>query len=161
MKLRLGLSVSTALFASIILVVSCGRTGNRTNLNDLKWLEGTWFEMDHAGFRETWQWQNDQMITGFGFTTENDDTLVSEKLQIFVKNTDIFYQSLVFGHNHNQEIGFRLTYKTADSLVFNNPDHDFPKYIIYRKLGSDSLRVYVRDGFGDGSKGFELTLLRQ
>lgn len=145
----------------VLHLVFCAPSNTATDINDLRWLEGTWSENSQTGFRESWQWQNDQLITGFGFTTEDGDTLASEKLQIFVKDTNIFYQAVVFGQNQDQGVRFKLTYKSADSLVFQNPGHDFPKYIIYSKLSDEVMHVYVRDGFGENSKGFGLKLLRQ
>jgi len=45
---------------------------------------------------------------------------------------------------------FKLTRATGQQAVFENPAHDFPKRIIYKKLGDDSLTATI-DG-GEGTK---------
>ena len=45
---------------------------------------------------------------------------------------------------------FKLTRASATEAVFENPEHDFPKRIIYRKGEADSMTASV-DG-GEGTK---------
>ena len=144
---------------SILLIVSCGDTGTRIEHPDLEWLEGRWLAHD-AGFRENWQKTNNSLLEGFGFTLEHGDTLFSENLRIFHSDTGTFYQALVREQNMGLPVYFKLVHHEPDSFVFSNPDHDFPRYIIYKKVSDDILHVFVRDGFGKESKGFSLEMKR-
>jgi hypothetical protein len=53
---------------------------------------------------------------------------------------------------------FKLTRASATEVVFENPQHDFPKRIIYRKGADDSLTASI-DG-GEGSKAMTYVFKR-
>lgn len=67
----------------------------------------------------------------------------------------VFYVSKV---SHNElPVAFRLTTCTDGRFVFDNPQHDFPRRLDYRRVGADRLTVHVSDG---GEKGFTLEFER-
>lgn len=142
---------------SILFAVSCSGPGARTEHPDLDWLEGRWFARE-AGFHENWERSGNNELRGAGFTLENGDTLFSETLRIFHSDTGTFYQALMQEQNEGKPVYFKLVHHEPDSLVFSNPNHDFPNYIIYKKLAEDSLRVHVRDGLGEDSRGFSMEM---
>lgn len=37
-------------------------------------------------------------------------------------------------------------------FVFENPEHDYPKRIVYKVIGSDSLHAFIDDGKGRSEK---------
>ena len=37
-------------------------------------------------------------------------------------------------------------------FVFENPEHDFPKRIVYKLITTDSLHAYIDDGKEDSKK---------
>ena len=49
---------------------------------------------------------------------------------------------------------FKLTSLTATEAIFENPAHDFPKRIIYRKTGEDGLTASIDGGEGTKSMAF-------
>lgn len=53
---------------------------------------------------------------------------------------------------------FKLTRVTANEAVFENPEHDFPKRIIYRKKSATEMTASI-DG-GEGTKSQEYTNTR-
>ena len=53
---------------------------------------------------------------------------------------------------------FKLTRASATEAVFENPQHDFPKRIMYRKNGDDALNASI-DG-GEGTKAMSFTYQR-
>ena len=59
---------------------------------------------------------------------------------------------------HNDyPVAFRLTACEADRLVFENPGHDFPRRLEYRRVDGDRLEVHVSDG---EERGFKLDFRR-
>lgn len=53
---------------------------------------------------------------------------------------------------------FKLTRSSATEAVFENPAHDFPKRITYRKTGDDTLTASI-DG-GEGTKAMNFAFRR-
>ena len=51
----------------------------------------------------------------------------------------VTYTPTVQGQNDNMPVTFTMTSKTDDAMTFENPEHDYPKKIVYRKVSADSL----------------------
>jgi len=151
-------SIAVFLAAFFLVIQSCGDSSHRHEIDKLHWLEGKWANGNETGFHESWKIAGKDRITGIGFTLEKTDTLIIEHLEIFASDSGTFYKALVAGQNENLPVFFKLTHAQDDSLVFSNPGHDFPRFIVYRKINNDSFRVHVRDGFGETSRGFELLM---
>jgi hypothetical protein len=49
---------------------------------------------------------------------------------------------------------FKLTRVSGSEVVFENPEHDFPKRIIYRKTADDGLTASIDAGEGTKSMSF-------
>lgn len=100
-------------------------------------------------------------MLGLGFSMEQSDTLMSEHLEIFASDSGVYYKALVNGQNEGLPVFFHLTHQEHDSLVFSNPEHDFPRFIIYKIFNNDSLRIDVRNEIGKMSKGFQLFMIKK
>jgi hypothetical protein len=61
------------------------------------------------------------------------------------------------GSRHHP-VAFRLTACDEGRLVFENPTHDFPRRVEYRRVDATRLAVDVSDGAG---RGFRLDFRRQ
>jgi hypothetical protein len=147
------------LFISLLVSFSCKRPPGLT-ISDFAWLEGNWKEAGNGYFSESWVLENDNALHGIGVSVEGSDTLMSERLKIFKRGSQVYYQALVAGQNNDKPVEFVLSSVTADSLVFENPGHDFPKLIVYRKLSDQEMTVLVADGFESDAKGFTLHMFK-
>ena len=59
---------------------------------------------------------------------------------------------LFVAHPRRQPVAtFVASVATTDSVVFENPEHDFPQRVAYRRLGADSVLAWI-DGTNDGKK---------
>jgi hypothetical protein len=67
---------------------------------------------------------------------------------VALRNTKegIFYTSTVEDQNNKQPTSFKLTSGNNNVFVFENPQHDFPKRIVYKLISADSLHAYIDDG---------------
>ena len=62
---------------------------------------------------------------------EDGDTVLIEKIRLLEKNNTIYYVADV--PENNRSVYFRLTSMDANGFTCINPDHDFPKKIVYTK----------------------------
>lgn len=142
------------------MIQSCHEPSATFNLDRINWLEGSWRSKNETGFFENWEIAEKNRMTGIGFTMENSDTLMTEHLEIYVSDSGTFYKALVSDQNDRLPVLFKLNHAENDSLVFANPSHDFPRFIVYKKFDNNSFKAYVRDGFEESSRGFDLLMHR-
>ncbi|MBX2907792.1 MAG: hypothetical protein KF744_17230 [Taibaiella sp.] len=138
-------------FAMVILCASCGerQTGKETDsigkeshaltLSDFSWLQGRWeMPMPEGILFEEWVPDGDT-LKGAGGLIRGMDTSVSETIVLTANDTGIFYIPTVKNQNGGAPIAFRLTSIASDSFVFENPAHDFPQAICYKKQGDTAM----------------------
>ncbi len=107
-------------------------------------LQGTW-KMENKETFEHWDKINEQTLKGFSYQLTNGQMAVSEYLEIVQRNNELIYAATVLNQNQGKAIEFKLT--QADSAyVFENPRHDFPKKIVYKKRSDNELFVQISDG---------------
>jgi hypothetical protein len=80
------------------------------------------------------------------------DTMFHESTKLLVQDTDIVYIADVPGNP--APVPFKLTSYKNKKAVFENPQHDFPKTIVYSLIGEDSL-VATIDGEENGKPRHE------
>lgn len=119
-------------------------------LTDLAWMAGAW-QTEPGGRRqieEHWTAAAGATMLGMSRTVAGEKTVEFEYLRIEQRADGIYYVA----HPQARCPGtdFKLTRATANEAVFENPLHDFPKRIIYRKTADDSLTASI-DG-GEGTK---------
>lgn len=117
------------------------------------WLTGIWENANEYGaMREVWEVVNDSTLKGTvtattyappaqDSLTDMVDTLESVTLE--ERNGSIFYIPAVRDQNKGLPVKFRMTSSSDSELKFENPDHDFPQIIHYRKINEDSIFATV------------------
>ena len=135
------------LFTAVILMFfSC--KNEKPSINDFKWLEGKWAgtSKDLNSFEE-WQPLEGNLLEGVGGGMSGTDTVFSEKIKIEQRGEDIFYSVAVEGNDAS--VGFKFTGYKNDSIIFENPAHDFPQRVVYYRTSNDKLYACV-DGKDTG-----------
>ena len=138
--------VLVAVFALVITNISI----QTPVLADLAWMAGSW-ESVPGGRRQTeehWTQAAGASMMGMSRTVAGDKTVEFEYLRIEQRTDGIYYVAHPKARCPGTD--FKLTRASATEAVFENPQHDFPKRIIYRKGADDSLTAIV-DG-GEGTK---------
>lgn len=107
-------------------------------------LEGTW-KAENRETYEHWDALNEHTLKGFSYDVKDGQMVISEYLDIAQNDREWFYTATVLKQNQGKAIGFKLT-KTHDEFVFENPIHDFPKLISYKKLSATEIFVMASDG---------------
>jgi len=119
-------------------------------LRDISWIAGAW-QSEPGGKRqieEHWTTVAGGSMLGMSRTVAGDKTVEFEYLRIEQRADGIFYVAHPKARCPGTD--FKLTRASATEAVFENPQHDFPKRIIYRKSGDDALTASI-DG-GEGTK---------
>ena len=106
-------------------------------MNDLAWLAGCWRSDDgERQITEQWMKPAGKMMLGMSHTVANGQTREYEFMRIMQEeNGDIFFVAQPSGQ---KETRFKLMVVSEREARFENPAHDFPQRIIYRRDG-DSL----------------------
>ena len=136
------------ILASLILLTSF--SVENPTLADLSWMSGDW--QTAAGGRtqieEHWTAAAGGSMMGVSRTVAGDKTVEFEYLRIEQREDGIYYVAHPKARCPGTD--FKLTRASASEAVFENPQHDFPKRIIYRKT-DEGLTASI--DAGEGSKG--------
>lgn len=118
-------------------------------------LVGEWSDDESepgAVIHERWKRNEDGLHSGLGFVMVDKDTVFIEHLRINTDSTGVpCYRARVPSQNAGGEITFRLTDCAGDSMVFENPAHDFPQRISYALQPDSTWNVRVSGMGRNGS----------
>ncbi len=135
-------------FISMMLFAfACGaQESNKQKFKKLEWLVGTWTRTNAAKEKsgyETWSKVSELKLSGKGVTLQGGKAVFVENLEFVVMGADIFYRVLVTGEKN--AVYFKLTALDKDGFTCENPTHDFPKKISYRRKGN-GLNAIIEGG---------------
>jgi hypothetical protein len=102
------------------------------DVRELAFLAGCW-EMRGAQqvIEEQWMKPAGDTMLGSSRTIRGEKTVFYEQVLLHKKEGEVFYTVRLAGRPDTTS--FRLVKSTGSEAVFENPDHDFPRRIIYRK----------------------------
>lgn len=117
-------------------------------------LEGTW-KVENRETYENWEINEDGSLKGTSYRLANGEKNITEYLQINKKGEQVIYTAVVPTQNEGRGIEFVLLKLDNMTYSFENPEHDFPKKIVYQKKSDSEIYVMVSDG---GDQGFAYTM---
>ena len=102
--------------------------------SQLGWLAACWELRPAPGrsIEEQWTKPAGNTLRGMGRTIKGGKTVFTEFLRISVVNGRLTYTARIGTKGVTE---FPLLRMTADEIIFENPTHDFPQRILYRKNG--------------------------
>jgi len=136
-------------------------SGAASKISDLIWLAGDWQSASggRAQIEEHWTCPAGGTMIGMGRTVVGDKTAEFEFLRIEQRGNDLFY---VANPNANcPQTDFKLTRLSGQEVIFENPAHDYPKRVIYRKNSDGSLVASIDAGEGTKSQSFSYLPVRK
>lgn len=136
----------------LFLLTAHGSRLTAQTLQDLAWLSGTRAMKGNALIEERWTDPASNMMLGLSRTVRGDKVVEFEFLRIESRADGIYYVAQPGGRPATE---FKLTKWDGTEAIFENPQHDFPKRVMYRKLPDNMVWAKV-DG-GAGTKGPEFT----
>jgi hypothetical protein len=136
---------SMALACAIIPINSAQNSSG--SIERLSWLSGCWAQTRPDGLTEEhWMKPSGGTMLGMSRTVRGGRTTEFEFLQI---NEVVGKLAYVAKPSGQPEAAFPLKAMTDDEVVFENPTHDFPQRIIYRKGADRSVTARI-EGVIDG-----------
>lgn len=149
-----------ALLATMmLLMLPVAASAQAALLSQAGWLAGCW--ESRSGTRVTqefWMPAAGDLMVGGGRTLVGDAARAFEHLRLHAREGRLTYTAIPSGQ---RETAFTATTVSDTLLVFENPQHDFPQRIAYRRVGADSLTARVEGpGPDGGTRGFDLRFAR-
>ena len=113
-------------------------------LAKLSWLVGSWKLATPDGTAyEVWKKDNETTFSGKSFFVKGKDTIPQETISLQETAEGLCYIPTVHDQNGGKPVSFALTVADNGTFVFENPAHDFPQKITYRKITDDSLYAAI------------------
>jgi hypothetical protein len=120
----------------IIALLVFGLHTNAQKTEPMKWVLGTW--KINAGTNiivEEWKMSNDSTLTGKSYFLRNGtDTIPQETIDITFRNEVWYYIPTVKNQNNAQPVPFKVIFLRGSEFICENPAHDFPQRIAYRRI---------------------------
>jgi len=147
-------------FAGMLALCSILVTGMRTSalqatastnpsIEDLEWMAGSWQSAPgRVQSEEHWTKPAGGTMFAVSRTLAGGKTVFFEYLRIEARPEGIFYVAMPRGQKATD---FKLTSLEGQSAVFENPQHDHPQKISYRKNSDGSLTARI-EGDAAGKK---------
>lgn len=119
------------------------------NVADLGWLSGAWAERrpDGSWTEEYWTPPRGELMIGAGLAGRGDAVRHFEHMRIIKDGAGVI--AFVGMPNGGKGVRFPLVQMSADEIVFENPAHDFPQRVRYRR---DGAKIVASVSLIDGSE---------
>lgn len=148
-------------FSTLLLVIALApaeAAAPSSSIQDLAWLSGCWASVGgEAGSGETWTAPAGGTLLGVGRTVKDGKTVAHEFMQI--RETGPGQIAFIALPSGQSETSFPLVRLSGQEAVFENPQHDFPQRVIYRRDGS-FLTGRIEGREGGGTKGIDFPMKR-
>jgi hypothetical protein len=122
----------------------------------MRWLLGDWQAISgEKTVYECWWPQPPDALEGVGRTMSADQLKLEERLRLEVRDGRLHYDADV--SVNPDAVAFGLVTCDDSSWTFENPEHDFPQRILYRRTSDEAFIARVTDL---DDQGFELSFQR-
>jgi len=144
----------------LLVAMLCGaRSLPAESVEALAFLAGCWAsERGEAGSGEQWMAPAGGTMLGISRTVRGGATVAYEFLQI--RELEPGKLAYIARPSGQAEATFALVRVAAGEAVFENPQHDFPQRIVYRREGEDRLLARIEGPQGREWRGIDFPLRR-
>ena len=141
-----------------ILLMTVALAAPTSSVQDLSWISGCWASVGaEAGSGETWMAPAGGTLFGVSRTVKGGKTVAHEFMQI--RETGPGQIAFIALPSGQKEASFPLVRLSGQEAVFENPQHDFPQRVIYRRDG-DLLTGRIEGSEGGETKGIDFPMKR-
>jgi Domain of unknown function (DUF6265) len=125
----------------------------------LDWLAGCWAaDGAEAGSGERWTPPAGGTLLGLSRTVKGGRTVEWEFMRIVTEPDGRI--AFIAQPSGQREARFERVASPPEAAVFENPAHDFPQRIIYRRQGADRLAARIEGTRGGVQRGIDFPLRR-
>jgi hypothetical protein len=102
----------------------------------MKWMTGTWKINTGNGIMvEQWHISDDSTLKGRSiFFKNSSDSIPQETIELAFRNGEWYYISTVKSQNSARPVSFKVILLKGTEFISENPQHDFPQRITYRRI---------------------------
>jgi hypothetical protein len=102
----------------------------------MQWLAGAWkIDTGRGLIIEKWRVINDSTLLGKSmFVKSQGDSVLQESMELSSRKGQWTFTSTVQGQNNNQPVSFKVIFARGTEFISENPEHDFPQRIAYRRV---------------------------
>jgi hypothetical protein len=128
-------------------------------MESLQWLSGCWSsDGGESGSGEFWTPLAGDTLFGVSRTVRDGRTVAHEFLQIRPLPDGSI--GLIAQPSGQAETTFRLVSAEGREAVFENPDHDFPQRVVYRREGDRRLSAWIEGEISGQSRRVDFPMSR-
>jgi len=144
--------------AAVLIGGLLSATATAAGVDDLAWLQGEWrSQTDDRWSEEVWTAPRGGMLLGLNRSGRGDAARAFEfmRIQAGDDGVPVFWGA----PGGAPAVAFPMTRSGVDEVVFENPAHDFPTLIRYRRDG-DRLTATVSGAGGEGELAWQWQRVR-
>jgi hypothetical protein len=132
------------IIVTILLFASCGKSKEFSKIVGKDWLLGKWEnKSDDGNLLEIWRKVNDSLFIGESYFIKENDTLHSENIELKQHGEALYYTTTIQGQNDDKPVTFKQNVEIAKQLVFENPNNEYPRKIVYKPFEKDHLLIEI------------------
>jgi hypothetical protein len=134
------------------------QTPGRPTLADVAWLQGCWrAHSPQRTVEENWTAAAGGTMIGVSRTVRGDSLADFELVILRQRDSTLEYEA----HPARQPVAtFTARAASPTGVIFENPMHDFPQRVGYRRVSADSLIAYVEGAISGRSRRIEFPYAR-
>ena len=139
----------------VLAVVAAPAAAQHTGtVTKLSWIGGCWQRTARNGqiIDEQWMAPKAETMMGMSRTVRGDSLIEYEQLRIFERAGKAVYHAAPVRQAPTE---FTAASVSDTLVVFENPQHDFPQRVIYRKRGADSLIARIEGTANGAARGID------
>lgn len=127
-------------------------------LADVQWLQGCWIATSARGtIEENWTAPRGGTMIGVSRTVRGDSLAEYELVILRQRDSTLEYEA----HPARQPVAtFTARTASGSGVVFENPMHDFPQRVGYRRVSADSLVAYIEGTMQGRARRIEFPYVR-
>ena len=132
------------------------------DLSQFEFMLGTWgAEFPDGAYYESWVKESDTKFTGTAYKVMGGDSTITETLSLEILD-DGYYQGIYYIALPvlQDTTYFLYVAGSNEDAEFQNPEHDFPQRIAYRKVDADRLYVLVDNLDPDPNRQLSFNFIR-
>jgi hypothetical protein len=142
----------------LALILAAQLAGPPATIDQMAWLKGCWVQTKPNGVvEELWMGPGGGVMLGLGRTLRDGKLRDHEFVRIVEVDSSLAYVAEPSGQ---PKATFPLKSLTADEAVFEDPAHDFPQRVIYRRLGPDAVTGRIEGQIGGQARSVDFPYKR-